>query len=265
MSKPYELPEPETSIPQFDRAEFAPESSGGPTCRECRRALEDEYYDVSGSVVCPACLEKWGRTRSRMMRGLKALLLGSLAAAVGAAIYRTIMVGTGWNFSLVAILVGYMVGGAVRTGSRDRGGRLYQFLAIFLTYSALVGMFAPDVWKALSSLPRTRKPEARPVAVVAGAALQAAIDPSPDAGDKEARPKAAAEEPPPLSILGLLYLLGMVLLLLLMLVGFMYYVPLYVGLHSPISLLIFGFGLWEAWRINRPSEVNVTGPYRVCR
>ena len=88
---------------------------------------------------------------------MKALLLGSLAAAVGAGVYRMILFGSGWNFSIVAIVVGYVVGGAVRTGSGDRGGRFYQFLAMFLTYSALVGMFLPTLWKGLSSRPAKEK------------------------------------------------------------------------------------------------------------
>ena len=133
------------------------EAPRGSFCRECRTPILDEYYDVDGNVVCSACHA--GRTlfRSRLLRGLKALLLGSLAAAVGAGGYRMILFGSGWNFSIVAILVGYMVGGAVRTGSVERGGRFYQFLAVFLTYSALVGMFLPDLWRALSSSPQKER------------------------------------------------------------------------------------------------------------
>src|SRR5271156_1791256 len=133
MSNPHEVPESDTSIPQFDRAEFEPGESGRPFCRICRLPLEDEYYDVGGNVVCPACHVKSGRVRARFLRALKALLFGSIAAAVGAAIYRAILFGTGWNIGLVAVVVGYMVGGAVRTGSGERGGRFYQFLAVFLT------------------------------------------------------------------------------------------------------------------------------------
>ena len=64
-------------------------------------------------------------------------------------------------------------------------------------------------------------------------------------------------------MLYLLYLLGMLLLTLVLMVGLMYLIPLYVGFHNPISLLIFGFALWEAWKMNRASDATVTGPYRV--
>ena len=37
---------------------------------------------------------------------------------------------TGWNIGLVAIVVGFMVGGAVRKGTGNRGGMLYQFLTL---------------------------------------------------------------------------------------------------------------------------------------
>ena len=41
------------------------------------------------------------------------------------------------TWSLVAILVGFMVGGAVRKGTGNRGGLLYQFLASCSTYFAI--------------------------------------------------------------------------------------------------------------------------------
>jgi hypothetical protein len=274
------------------------EAPRGSFCRECRVAILDEYYDVDGNVVCSACHA--GRTlfRSRLLRGLKAFLLGSVAAAVGAGVYRMILFGSGWNLSIVAILVGYVVGGAVRTGSRDRGGRFYQFLAIFLTYSALVGMFLPDLWKAVSSTPQTEQvaenriekeilkeakpePEKRAVAEAAGessAGAKAEATPaaaSPKAvvraegkaklAAPEAKGRAGDGETPPRARKtgGPLYLLGMLLFYLILMVGFVYSIPVFVGIHSPISGFIFGIGLWQAWRMNRASEVLVTGPYRI--
>jgi hypothetical protein len=40
-----------------------------------------------------------------------------------------------------------MVGGAVRAGSRGRGGWLYQGLAMFLTYGSIVSSYVPDLLK----------------------------------------------------------------------------------------------------------------------
>ena len=142
-------------IPGWGR--FANASPGAPFCRECRAPIADQYYDVGGIVICPTCQANWGRVRSRLFRGFNAFLLGSIAAAVGAGVYRMVMFGTGWNFSLLAILIGYTVGGAVRSGSRNRGGLFYQLLAVYLTYSALVGMFLPDLWKALQARSETGK------------------------------------------------------------------------------------------------------------
>jgi hypothetical protein len=205
-----------------------------------------------------------------------------------------ILFGTGWNFSLVAILVGYMVGGAVKTGSRGWGGRFYQFLAIFLTYSALVGMFLPEAWDALASGPRERKEAANDVGKIAQkeaktgskrkseskpaekttqprapAGLDArAPKPAPEASNKTAsaarvaknRPENAGNTSRPRSILYLVFMLALTIVLL---VGLIYSIPIMLGIHSPISLVIFGIALWQAWRMNGANDVVVTGPYRV--
>ena len=44
------------------------------------------------------------------------------------------------NLGLVAVLVGFIVGRAVRKGSENRGGSFYQVLAVFLTYTAIALM-----------------------------------------------------------------------------------------------------------------------------
>ena len=87
---------------------------------------------------------------SRLGRAFKALLLGSIAAAVGAVIYYAITQITGLNLALVAVVVGLMVGGAVKAGSGHRGGRFYQLLAVLLTYTAIAAMYLPATVELMS-------------------------------------------------------------------------------------------------------------------
>jgi hypothetical protein len=54
-----------------------------------------------------------------------------------------------------------------------------------------------------------------------------------------------------------------VLIGLAMLVGFFYTVPVLLAINAPISGLIFGFALWEAWKINRKAQWSFAGPFRV--
>jgi hypothetical protein len=232
-----------------------------------------------------------------LIRVARALLLGSLAAAVGAGVYRMIMLGTGRNFALIAILIGYTVGGAVRTESRERGGRFYQFLAVFLTYSALAGMYLPEARRALTSgseevqeaktkVERESQKKAtsdhgatakaqlaqksiRPEAVTrldAGEprpALAPQHKTKPAAPDANKVPARSGQNQRPRSAIRLLYALSMLVLASLLVFGLIYCVPVVVGIHSPISLLIFAIGLWQAWKMNRPSEPPITGPYRI--
>jgi hypothetical protein len=128
---------------QFDQAEFTTPVSDRPACAVCKQPIADEYYELGGKTVCAQCrqgVEAAFRGGSPMARVLRALILGTAAAAVGAVIYYAIVRATGYNLSLVSILVGFMVGGAVRRGSGNRGGPFYQALAILLTYMAIVAM-----------------------------------------------------------------------------------------------------------------------------
>lgn len=56
---------------------------------------------------------------------------------------------TGYSIGLVAIVVGAVVGLAVRKGARGRGGWVYQGMAIILTYLAIAASYVPDVIKAI--------------------------------------------------------------------------------------------------------------------
>ena len=58
-------------------------------------------------------------------------------------------------------------------------------------------------------------------------------------------------------------LLLRLILAVIVLIGLAYAIPVIVGIHSPISLLIFAIGLWQAWVMTRAANLPVTGPYRM--
>jgi hypothetical protein len=40
--------------------------------------------------------------------------------------------------------------------------------------------------------------------------------------------------------------------------------PFLAGLQNVIGLLIIGFALWEAWKINKRAKVSFAGPYSLA-
>ena len=135
-----------------------------------------------------------------------------------------------------------MIGKAVKTGSNARGGWLYQGLAIFLTYTAIVVTYIPPLVTAIRAQAHKEKVVAEDK------------QPVKPAGAAEAPGDAGALPPPTL----LEFFLAVALL-----VGFAYALPVMVGFQSPMVLLIVGFGLYEAWIINRKVPLVINGPYQL--
>ena len=54
------------------------------------------------------------------------------------------------------------------------------------------------------------------------------------------------------------FALGIVFLL-----GLLYATPFLAGLQNAIGILIIGFALYEAWKLNKKAELRITGPYQV--
>lgn len=129
---------------QFNRAEFTAPTAA--QCTGCQQPLTGQYFSAHGQVLCAACAEnirqQFGGTGSDGARLLQAVLFGIGAAVVGGAIYGAIMAYSGWEIGLISIGVGIIVGKAVRHGSGNLGGTLYQILAAVLTYAAIAGAYA---------------------------------------------------------------------------------------------------------------------------
>lgn len=117
------------------------------TCAAGAHPLGASYYTINGRAICQACREQFDKQqRANGSFGL-ALLLGTGAAAVGAAIYYAIEAVTGYELGLVAIVVGVIVGKAVRRGAGARPGRIYRLMALMLTYMAMTATYVPLVLK----------------------------------------------------------------------------------------------------------------------
>lgn len=139
---------------QFDRAEFAQPKSGAVTCSVCKQAVHDAYFHINGLVACAACkerIETSGAGRVTMIGFGKSLLFGVGAAVAGAAIWYAVRQVTGFEVGLIGIVVGLMVGVAVRKGSRGWGGWPYQTLAMVLTYLAIVATYVPLLLKGIGA------------------------------------------------------------------------------------------------------------------
>ena len=110
---------------QFDRAEFEGTTPTTTACSVCQKPLADAYYEIGGAVACDACRRRaeWEWNQGLAIgRFVRALVFGTLAAAAGCGLYYAVLAVTGWEVGLIAIVVGVMVGSAVRAGCRRRGG-----------------------------------------------------------------------------------------------------------------------------------------------
>ena len=140
---------------QFDRVISESTSSAPPSrlaviCAVCQTPSEAEYFDVNGSILCSRC-RTVAESAAEAPRGFVALMTagvyGLVAGVFGAIIYYVVIAIAHLEIGIVAVLIGYMVGYAVRTGARDRGALRFQVLAIALTYASIALAYTPIVVK----------------------------------------------------------------------------------------------------------------------
>jgi hypothetical protein len=230
---------------QFDQAEYDDGRPSAASCTACQQQIERDYYEINGAVVCQACKSAVDASRSPAgggLRFLKALTLGVLAAGLGAGIYFGVAALTGYEIGLVAIVVGFLVGGAVRLGSERRGGARYQALAILLTYFAIVGTYIPLITRAIDASEQQAPAAAdRSGAETLSAGSAAGVNPSP-APEQER------------SVILWIFVVGLAVI--------WPFAALYFdGPGQIIGLLIVGFALYEAWKMNKRPKIKITGPF----
>lgn len=271
------MTEPTSGTPdlQFDRAEpsqpAADAAAPGPIqCAACGSRLLS-YYSVNGRVTCKRCRDEAvaAQQGSHLPTLLRAAALGLLAAIAGAVVYFTVAKVTGYEIGLVSIVVGLLVGKAVKVGARARGGWRYQALAVLLCYLSIAASyfaFAVGEWmgqreKAAATATAPAPPDALPAAAPpAGAprpeprpAAAATAEP-PAQGEPAAAPEAGAEPEAPAP--SGLAVAGLLLLLLVQL-------PVLIGKESPMTFVLIAIALWEAWKLNVAAPFEASGPYAV--
>jgi hypothetical protein len=187
--------------------------------------------------------------------------------------YFAVLRMTGSYYGLISILVGVMVGAAVRAGSRRRGGWVYQTLAVFLTYFSIgLGFAAHHTPDLIAAMEKAEQDEKIGKGQVAKDPLEGKQEPaapnlvggkdSAKPGDAEklkvppANPKAAPLTPA-MIVLGLIVLCCVALL-------FVLACPFLVAFSSPISFFIVAFALWEAWKMNRRPALVFSGPFQIA-
>jgi hypothetical protein len=222
---------------QFDKAEYAGDQPL--TCGSCAHAITHVYHEMNGQLFCDRCrrnAEIAFNGGSRFSRAMRAILAGSGAAIVGSLVYFGVTKLTGYELSLVTILIGYVVGTAVRWGSNGRGGWAYQALAVVLTYVAIVSTYAPAVVEAMADAGRrqTAQTASQPAPATAAAPVQAST-------------ASMARFAAMVAVVGVIVCVA----------------PFLLGLKNVIGLVIIGVGLYQAWKMNRRLTLNFSGPHRI--
>jgi hypothetical protein len=252
---------------QFDRVEQGSADPGaasgtGVVCSNCSAKIESAYYNVGNDPVCARCKnaiqahivpdKSWGALT-------RALVLGVVAAIAGAIVYYGVIAITNFEIGIVAILIGFMVGWAVRRGAGGRGGRRFQLIAVALTYFSVGLAYTPlaiksaldeDKSSALQTdsagvtAPTSSEPASGPVAVSDPSAAASATGESNSTRAKPGFP-----------------------LLLVMIIGFTLALPVLVIAGSMpsglISALIIFIGIRQAWQMTAVPHISITGPFRV--
>jgi hypothetical protein len=234
----------------FERADRA--SGAARACAQCATPITDRYFTLGSHVLCESCHFAFQNARApgnAASRFLGAAALGTAAAAIGCALWLVVTELTGYEIGLIAIAVGYIVGMAVHVGSRRVGGAAYQLLAVFLTYSAIVMTYVPMIanqFMADNGVQREeqtthsddwKEDDAAGSASNAGAGENAEAPVTKPGADELAAWVAA--------------------------IPFAYMLPFLMGFENAIGILIIGFALWQAFRMNARSKIELQGPFHL--
>jgi hypothetical protein len=232
-----------TEVPRFNVVDAITPVGTAP-CAECRGPIVDTYFEADKGVICAACQTRVTAAPSESSKQHigRALAFGIAAAIVSSAAYFALLATTGREMTVLILLVGFGVGKAVRIGSRGRGGRRLQWLAVVLTYASVAATYVPFVMKGYS---RQSMAVAETFAIPSADARYFGVAPTP---------VPAAATAPSLGSTAL----GFGGLLLLALAA-----PLIEGVNNVFALLFTLGAMAQAWRMNRSTARVITGPYRV--
>ncbi|MCB9757564.1 MAG: hypothetical protein H6753_03960 [Candidatus Omnitrophica bacterium] len=243
---------------QFDKAVPAVQAQGQTTCTHCQSSLVGEYFAINGDVVCAFCkqrIEKEFVGGSPFGRVIKAFALGIPAGMIGAGIYYAISALTGYEFGLISILIGYMVGFAVRLGAQHRGGLPYQIIAVLITYMAICSTYVPPIieeWKKSSAIEVNGQKNIEDVTQpeMSGSASETVqID-----STEESTPGAITASNQQVHFKAIHYIVAFILSLT---------IPFMMGFSNVIGILIIAFGIFQAWQLNRKVKLNFEGPFEL--
>ena len=220
-----------------------------------RRSRAATTRSTATSSARPAA-RGWRRPRlgpSRRERVIMSTVYGGGAALLGSLVWYAVARITGMELGIIAIGIGLLVGVAVKKGSRARGGRGYQALAMALTYSLdrrqlrsggaerPRGEAAPTRRvQSEGKPPKTsaedagegRRPPARPRR---RQAREAAHEPVARAG--RSSPASCSASPSR---------------------------PVPAGASNFMGWIIIAIALYEAWKINRRAPMTILGPFQLA-
>jgi hypothetical protein len=261
MSEPIDSSPPGADSLQFDHVEPASHGGADPgstpaadACSICHGSLLEEYYRIGGKPVCASCkltIERQILGTGGARTVFRAILWGVGGGALGAGIYYGIREVTGYEIGLIAMVVGLLVGGAVRKACGGRGGVVYQGLAVFLTYLSIGTTYLPPIYSALKKNNQERLVQ-KTAATRTSSAASAAGEATATA--EIGRPPATAPR--------MAFGLALIYLCLMAFAGAMI-APVMVGFEAPMSFIILAIALYEAWRINKRPAISFVGPIRV--
>ena len=245
---------------QFDKAEYAGEAPSR-TCGECTRLIHDQYFEAAGKLLCATCAQGLAGGGSAAGAFVRALVWGGGAAFLGTLVWFAFIKITGWELGLIAIAIGFLVGFAVRKASRGRGGWKYQALAMALTYVSITAAYVPMVIKSFAAEGKSQAAQAAvnadvapspwaasPPAVMTVSATTPAADPavpSTDRGGPVDKPTA-----------------GTFVLFAVIVFAIAFAAPFLAGFENIFGIIIVGFALYEAWKLNK--RVVVSGPFTIA-
>jgi hypothetical protein len=222
---------------QFQHAEPVAEAAAASegsvrTCVACKQPVGNTYFHAQGQVVCPLCAQRiqTGQQAPPALSLMRAALYGGVAALGGCTLYALVAIVLNAEIGLIAILVGWMVGKAIRHASYGLGGRPQQILAVTLTYFAITTSYIPVIlYQAAKNPHRVEQQQAQA-----------------KAAPMEARPRMGV---------------GGLVLYLLMIAAIAPFLSLTSGISGLISIFILFIGLQRAWKLTERSEILLMGPY----